>query len=66
MRHRVVGEAALGTVRFEKMPRGRERVIWKSGRSCWQRELQGQSPQGEVYEECVGCSWGAVTEEISN
>lgn len=30
-------------------------------RSCWLREIPGQSPQGDVY----GCSWGAATKEIS-
>lgn len=40
MRHWVVWEATYGKVMFEKTPKGREGVIWKSGRiSCWQREL---------------------------
>lgn len=59
-------EATYGKVMFEKIPKGREGVIWKSGRSCWQRELQRPSPQGEMYEESVGCRWGAMTGEISN
>lgn len=57
MGHWVVQEATYGKMMFEKTPKGRKGVIWKSGRiNCWQGNYKGKVSRVKYVKKVLGAA----------